>query len=78
MAKKISRNTFITENSPSISAFASITGEKEGSGPIGSCFDRVEKDSHFGQDSWEKAESELQKQTVELAIKKAEIGRAHV
>lgn len=71
MAKKISRNTFLTENSPSISAFASITGEKEGSGPIGSCFDKVEKDSHFGQDSWEKAESELQKQTVQLAIKKA-------
>ncbi len=78
MAKKISRNTFLTENSPSISAFASITGEKEGSGPIGTCFDRVEKDSHFGQDSWEKAESELQKQTVELAIKKAGLKSADI
>ncbi|MGN0620522.1 MAG: stage V sporulation protein AD [Porcipelethomonas sp.] len=71
MAKKISRNTFMTENSPSISAFASIAGGKEGEGPLGKYFDKIEKDSHFGQDSWEKAESELQKQTIKLAIKKA-------
>ena len=41
MAKKISRNTFTTENSPSIMSFASIVGEKEGQGPLGSCFDRI-------------------------------------
>ena len=73
MAKKISRNTFTTENSPSIMSFASIVGEKEGQGPLGSCFDRIEADSHFGQETWEKAESELQKQTVELAMKKASL-----
>lgn len=73
MAKKISRNTFTTENSPSIMSFASIVGEKEGQGPLGSCFDRIEVDSHFGQETWEKAESELQKQTVELAMKKASL-----
>lgn len=71
MAKRISRNTFLTENSPSIISCASIVGGKEGEGPLGSCFDRVEKDSHFGKESWEQAESELQKQTVQLAIKKA-------
>ena len=52
MAKKISRNTFTTENSPSIMSFASIVGEKEGQGPLGSCFDRIEVDSHFGQETW--------------------------
>lgn len=78
MAKKISRNTFITENSPSITAFASIVGEMEGQGPLGNCFDRIEKDSHFGQDTWEKAESELQKQTVELAMKKAALKPADI
>lgn len=73
MAKKISRNTFVTENSPSIISFASIVGKKEGEGPLGQCFDIVETDSHFGQETWEKAESQLQKQTVELAMKKASI-----
>ncbi len=73
MAKKISRNTFITENSPSIKAFASIASSKESDGPIGNCFDKIVTDSHFGQDTWEQAESELQKQTVSLAISKANL-----
>lgn len=73
MAKKISRNTFIMENYPTILSFASIVGQKEGEGPLGECFDRVEKDSHFGQETWEQAESQLQKQTVEMAIKKASL-----
>ena len=44
MAKKISRNTFLTDNSPSIKAFASIAGSKESEGPIGTCFDKIETD----------------------------------
>ena len=71
MARKISRNTFLTDNPPSIMSFASIAGKKEGEGPLGEYFDRIENDSHFGQETWEKAESELQKQTVELAMKKS-------
>lgn len=71
MANKISRNTFLTENPPSIKSYASIAGSKESEGPIGNCFDKIVKDSHFGQETWEQAESELQKQTVSLAISKA-------
>lgn len=71
MSKKLSRNTFKMENPPSILEFASVAGKKEGEGPLGKCFDRVEEDSYFGQNTWEKAESELQKQTVELALSKA-------
>ena len=78
MAKKISRNTFLTDNSPSIKAFASIAGSKESEGPIGTCFDKIETDSYFGQDTWEKAESELQKQTVGLAISKAGLKDADI
>ncbi len=71
MAKKITRNTFLTENSPSVMAYASIAGSKESEGPVGGCFDKIITDSHFGQETWEQAESELQKQTVGLAILKA-------
>ena len=73
MAVKINHNTFITENFPSICSFASIAGSKEGEGPLGACFDQIEKDSHFGQETWEQAESELQKRTVQLAMKKVNL-----
>lgn len=73
MSVKISRNTFKLENTPSIKSFASIVGKKEGMGPLSECFDKIEQDPYFGQKTWEKAESELQRQTVELAIKKAKI-----
>lgn len=73
MSVKISKNTFATSNPPSIKAFSSTVSSKEGNGPIGSCFDVVESDTHFGQESWEQAESELQKQTVQRAIEKAGI-----
>lgn len=71
MAKKISRNTFIMENPPTIHSFASTVGKKEGEGPLADCFDEVSKDAYFGQKTWEQGESELMKRTVQRAIKKA-------
>ncbi|MGN0614577.1 MAG: stage V sporulation protein AD [Porcipelethomonas sp.] len=71
MLKKSGRSTFTFEKSPSILGYASIVGEKEGEGPLGGCFDVVEKDSHFGKETWEQAESEMLGKTVKLAIKKS-------
>jgi len=70
MAKKISRNTFTMDSPPSIHSYASVVGQKEGEGPLGSCFDMVEQDAHFGQQTWEQAESEMLKRTVNKAITK--------
>lgn len=50
---------------------ASIVGEKEGEGPLGMLFDQVSKDPMFGGETWEEAESRLQKKTVDLVLKKA-------
>ena len=50
---------------------ASIVGKKEGEGPLGSFFDQVCEDPFFGADTWEAAESSMQKETALLAIKKA-------
>ena len=50
---------------------ASIVGKKEGEGPLGSFFDQVCEDPFFGADTWEAAESAMQKETALLAIKKA-------
>ena len=65
---KLSKNTFKFKKPPAITGYSSIVGGKEGDGPIGDCFDAIEEDSYFGQDSWEKAESEMQKRAVKMAI----------
>lgn len=50
---------------------ASIVGKKEGEGPMGSLFDMVGEDDLFGCNTWEEAESSLQKDAVYLALGKA-------
>lgn len=54
-----------------IRASASIAGSKEGDGPLGELFDMVGVDDKFGSNTWEEAESTLQKEALQLAIGKA-------
>ena len=61
------------EKPPYILNYASIVGQKEGDGPLGSYFDQIESDPMVGTDSWEKAESELQKRAVQTALSKADL-----
>ena len=46
-------------------------GTKEGEGPFGNSFDVVGTDDKFGCDTWEQAESTLQKEALQLAIGKS-------
>lgn len=73
MAVRIERGVFRTENSPKIESFASVVGGKEGKGPLGKYFDKIVEDSHFGKDTWEKAESHFQLEAVCTAINKANL-----
>lgn len=67
---KIGKCSIEFDNKPLISASASVVGQKEGEGPLGEYFDRVIDDPMAGQNTWEKAESEMQRQLVdELLIK---------
>jgi len=50
---------------------ASVVGKKEGAGPLGHLFDYVGSDDLFGCNTWEEAESTLQKDAVYTALKKA-------
>lgn len=50
---------------------ASVVGTKEGQGPLGHLFDRVGTDDLFACNTWEEAESTLQKEAVYMALKKA-------
>lgn len=73
MPKKIDRGVFLMEKSPAIVSCASIVGGKEGNGPLGKYFDSVIEDSHFGEKTWEKAESKFQLEAVCAAIRKANL-----
>ncbi len=54
-----------------VSGFGAVVGKKEGEGPLGSCFDRIEVDPLCGCNTWEEAESRLQTEAARLAVKKA-------
>lgn len=54
-----------------IHSAASIVGKKEGEGPLGNAFDMICEDPMFGTDTWEAAESTMQKEAATLAIGKA-------
>ena len=58
--------SILFENQPVIEEWASVAGKKESEGPLGSHFDICNKDSYFGQKTWEQAEKHMQ----ELALKK--------
>lgn len=66
----IGQSTIKFDNAPSVLSFAAIVGKKEGNGPYGKNFDRVETDAYFGQKTWESAESALFKETVTTALEK--------
>ncbi|MBR6243666.1 MAG: stage V sporulation protein AD [Ruminococcus sp.] len=71
MALSLSRGVFRTDTPVKIESFASVAGAKEGEGPLGEYFDEIVEDSHFGQPTWEKAESRFQLEAVSLAVRKA-------
>ena len=54
-----------------INASASIGGKKEGEGPLAELIDMIGEDDLFGCNTWEEAESSLQKDAVYLAMGKA-------
>lgn len=50
---------------------ASVVGKKEGEGPLGNLFDVVNQDDMMGCATWEEAESRLQNEALEQALRKA-------
>ena len=69
MAQKKGRTIFL-ESKPNILGFGSIVGKKEHEGPLSEEFDYYTVDSFFGEKSFEKAESRLQKNAIQIALDK--------
>lgn len=63
--------SFAPERPVYIRASACVAGTKEGEGPLGELIDMIGKDDLFGTETWEEAESTLQKEAVTLALGKA-------
>lgn len=61
------------DTAPYIMSSASIVGKKEGEGPLGKYFDLVGQDDLFGEETWESAESAMQKKACLLTLQKAKI-----
>lgn len=61
------------EHAPYLISSGAVAGKKEGEGPLGKLFDKVGKDDMFQQDTWEAAESTMQKEACLLAIQKGSI-----
>ena len=61
------------ENAPYIISSGSIVGKKESEGPIGALFDQMDEENLFGEDTWEAAESTMQKKACLIALKKANL-----
>ena len=71
--KKQGKQTYLLSSPVSIISTASIVGPKEKDGPLHQYFDQCLEDEFWGEKSWEKAESKLQKKAAELAMRKAQL-----
>ena len=72
-SKRVGRRTVALSTPPSVLSCACVGGKFEGQGPLGSCFDELGKDSFFGESTWEKAESAMQKRALSRALDKARL-----
>ncbi len=70
MNNKTNKNSVLSLNARVVS-WGTAVGGAEHSGPFGNDFDIWDKEDRFGQDTWEKAESEMQKIALSMAVKKS-------
>ena len=71
MEKKIGHQTLRLSHPPAIISHANIGGRHEGHGPLAAYFDELSDDGFFGEKTWEKAESTMQKRVLGRALEKA-------
>lgn len=78
MPTRVGKYTIKLDTQPSILGSAAVVGKKESEGPLRDEFDEIIDDGTMGEDSWEKAESALQKRAITKAIEKTGLTAADV
>ena len=78
MAYRQGRQTIRLHKPVSILSYASTVGKKESQGPLASYFDVTSQDNFFGQKTWEKAESQIQRSTLQKALEKGGLSAGEI
>ena len=69
--RRLGKSTLEFDRPPSVLSHGAVGGKKEAEGPLGSQFDQTFGDTTLQKDSWEKAEAQLQREAVSIALNKA-------
>lgn len=73
MPQKKGKYTFELTTTPAVLGYAAVVGKKEGEGPYGKYYDQCHNDTTLGESSWEKAESRMQNEAVNIALRKSNL-----
>ena len=72
------RQSFVLDEPPVITTWASIAGKKEVEGPLSHTFDIKCRDTYFGQKTWEQAEKHMQQLILNKLVSKAGIQQSEI
>ncbi|MBR4016720.1 MAG: stage V sporulation protein AD [Oscillospiraceae bacterium] len=73
MHYKKGKQSFILQNPPVITTWASVAGKKESEGPLAKDFDITCSDTYFGQKTWEQGEKRMQQMALDKLCEKGNI-----
>ncbi|MBR4761143.1 MAG: stage V sporulation protein AD [Clostridia bacterium] len=78
MAQRIGNFTVEYLSKPAVVGYGSVVGKREYEGPLSLEFDNHDNDSRFGEKSFEKAESRMQKIALETALHKSGLNEKNI
>ena len=78
MSKSRTKQSFIPQQTPIITAWSSVAGRKEAEGPLHHWFDIAVKDNYFGQKSWEQGEKKMQQLALDTLLSKAQCAKEDI
>ena len=76
--KHFGKNTLEFDRPPTILSHGAVGGKREAEGPLGGDLDQTFWETTLYQESWERAEAQLQKEAVSLALGKAGVSQDQV
>lgn len=71
MPERLGKNTIVLNTAPSLIGYGAVVGKRESEGPYKKYFDKCYTDEFCGEKTFEKAETHMQKEAIEIAVKKS-------
>lgn len=78
MDKRLGKQTIEFKSRIGIIGSSTVAGQKEAEGPLRDDFDVIMENAEWGEDSWEKTESKMQKTAVIHAVEKAKVNLCEI